>query len=268
MNILEEIAAKRRIDISKRKEAIPPEEMEAMAEEIALQELKRKGEYDFPFKRSISKEGINLICEVKKASPSKGIIAKEFPFLDIAREYEAAGAAAISVLTEPEYFLGRDEYLREIVREVRVPVIRKDFTIDEYQIYEAKVLGASAVLLICTLLEEARLKKFLDITHRLGMSALVETHDEAEVKRAIDSGAQIIGVNNRDLKTFKVDINNSVRLRSLVPKEITFVSESGISTPEDIRVLRENGTNAVLIGEFLMKSQDKGKLLSELAGVR
>ena len=266
MNILEEISSKRIEDVNKRKKIIPLENIKEQAEKIAQAEYKKTGKYLFPFKAAISKPGINFICEVKKASPSKGIIAENFPYADIAKEYEAAGAAAISVLTEPHYFQGNDSYLKEITDTVSIPAIRKDFIVDEYQIYEAKILGASAILLICSLLNDDRLKHYLDIAHSLGLSALVETHDEEEVNRTIKIGATIIGVNNRDLKTFTVDINNSVRLRKMVPKDIVFVSESGIKTSEDIEVLRKNGTNAVLIGETLMKCKDKKSMLLELAG--
>lgn len=262
MNILEEIAEKRKIDIARRKEQCPTEEMKRQALRLA----DRMEDFQFPFKQALSGEGIHFICEVKKASPSKGIIAEEFPYLDIAREYEQAGASAISVLTEPEYFLGKDEYLREIAAQASIPVLRKDFTVDAYQIYEAKVLGASAVLFICALLNDKQLREFLEIAHSMGLSVLVEAHDEEEVKRALVAGAEIIGVNNRDLKTFAVDIQNSVRLRKLVPENVVFVSESGIRTADDIRALRENGTNAVLIGETLMRSTDKARVLSELAG--
>ncbi len=265
MNILEEIAEKRKADIELRKQKASFENVKAKALEMAEQEAKANGNFLFPFKESISKEGINFICEVKKASPSKGIIAGDFPYVEIAKDYENAGAAAVSVLTEPEYFLGRDEYLKEIAENISIPILRKDFTVDAYQIYEAKFIGASAILLIVALLDDDKLRSFLEIAHSIGLSALVEAHDEAEIKRAMAAGAGIIGVNNRDLKTFIVDINNSVRLRKLVPKEIVFVSESGITTADDIEVLRKNGTNAVLIGECLMRSEDKKQMLKELS---
>lgn len=265
MNILEEIAQKRKLDIAGRKEKIALEEIKRSAFQIAEKELSKTGEFLFPFEKNLKKEGISFICEVKKASPSKGLIAEDFPYLQIAKDYEAAGAAAISVLTEPEYFLGSDVYLKEIAAAVQIPVLRKDFTVDEYQIYEAKTLGASAVLLICSLLEDETLQHFLNVAHSLGLSVLVEAHDEDEVKRALAAGAKIIGVNNRDLKTFQVDICNSVRLRQMVPSDIAFVSESGIKTAEDISVLRRNGTNAVLIGETLMRSENKRKMLAELS---
>jgi len=206
------------------------------------------------------------ICEVKKASPSKGVIAEDFPYLDIATEYEKAGADAISVLTEPEYFKGDNRYLEEISKSVHIPVLRKDFTVDEYQLYEAKVIGADAVLLICTLLDTDMIKRYIKICDELGLSALVEAHTEEEVKSALDAGARIIGVNNRNLQTFEVDLGNSIRLRNLVPQEITFVAESGIRNAEDIQALRNAGVNAVLIGETLMRSPDKREMLNQLRG--
>lgn len=266
MNILEEIAAKKRLDVEHRKRTIALEVIKQQAGELAQKELAKEGKFAFPFKQALAKEGMSFICEVKKASPSKGLIAADFPYLEIAKEYEAAGASAISVLTEQSYFLGKDAYLQEIVANVKLPVLRKDFTIDAYQIYEAKVLGASAVLLICALLKDEKLKKFLEIAHEVGLDALVEAHDEEEVQRALAAGAEIIGVNNRDLKTFTVDINNSARLRRLVPKEVLFVSESGIQTGEDVKKLCDMGVNAVLIGETLMRSPDKAGMLKELAG--
>ncbi len=211
---------------------------------------------------------ISFICEVKKASPSKGIIAKEFPYLDIALEYEAAGASAISVLTEPEFFQGDNHYLSEISSKVTIPVLRKDFTIDEYQIYEAKVIGADAVLLICSLLDTQTLKQYIKLCDELGLSALVEAHTEEEVYSAILAGARVIGVNNRNLQTFEVDLNNSVTLRRLVPENIIFVAESGIQTPDDIKKLNAAGVNAVLIGETFMRSPNKKEQLDKLrAGI-
>ena len=214
----------------------------------------------------MAKEKLSFICEVKKASPSKGVIAEDFPYLSIAKDYEAAGASAISCLTEPYYFQGSDQYLKEITDTVSIPVLRKDFTVDAYQIYEAKLLGASAVLLICAILTEEQLKEYGAIAESLGLSALVEAHDEEEVQMALRSGAKIIGVNNRDLRNFTVDIHNSVRLRKLVPEEILFISESGIKTAADIAVLKENGTNGVLIGETLMRSSHKKEELETLNG--
>lgn len=215
---------------------------------------------------SNTQKKISFICEVKKASPSKGIIAEDFPYLEIAKDYENAGAAAISVLTEPEYFKGSNQYLKEISEAVHIPVLRKDFTVDEYMIYEAKAIGADAVLLICSILDTQTIKKYLKLCNELGLSALVEAHTEDEVISAIDAGARVIGVNNRNLQTFEVDLGNSVRLRQAVPKDIIFVAESGIKTAEDMTVLKEAGVNAVLIGETLMRSPNKKEQLDYLRG--
>jgi indole-3-glycerol phosphate synthase len=208
----------------------------------------------FPFFTALSGDEISFICEVKKASPSRGVIAENFPYLEIAKEYEAAGAAAVSVLTEPDFFKGCNEYLSEIAAAVGIPVLRKDFIIDEYQIYEAKCIGAHAVLLICALLDAKTLRRFLELAHSLGLDTLVEAHDEDELRMALDSGADIIGVNNRDLKTFKVDIETSIRLRPLVPPDKIYVAESGIKSVADIKRLREANVNAVLIGEAMMRA--------------
>lgn len=257
--ILEEIAARTVQRVAEEKAAVPLSEMKKRAEAL-------NANTEFPFRKALSGDEISFICEVKRASPSKGLIAPDFPYLDIARDYERAGASAISCLTEPFWFKGRDEYLAEISNAVKIPVLRKDFTVDEYMIYQAKTLGASAVLLICAILSKEQLSEYLGIAHSLGLSALVEAHDEDEVRTALSVGAGIIGVNNRDLRTFTVDINNSARLRKLVPPEVLFVSESGIKTAADIEALRSNGTNAVLIGETLMRSPDKKAALDELRG--
>jgi Indole-3-glycerol phosphate synthase len=221
---------------------------------------------DFPFEKALLRKDINFICEVKRASPSKGLIAPDFPYIQIAQDYEHAGAAAISVLTEPDYFLGSDDYLFQIQKAVSIPVLRKDFTVDAYQIYEAKIFGASAVLLICALLDTQTLRDYRSLCDELGLSALVEAHDEREIESALDAGARIIGVNNRNLKDFSVDINNSAALRKLVPENILFVAESGIQTSSDIDVLRKANVNGVLIGETLMRSSHKEKMLKELRG--
>ena len=221
----------------------------------------------FAFEKALRKDGISFICECKKASPSKGLIAPEFPYLQITEEYEAAGADCISVLTEPKWFLGSDKYLKEIADAVSIPCLRKDFTVDEYMIYEAKVLGASAVLLICSILGESEIREYLQICDEFGLSALVETHDEREVQMALDAGARMIGVNNRNLKDFSVNTDNSRRLRELIPSEVLFVSESGVQTAEDVAALRAIGADAVLIGETLMRAADKKAKLAELRGV-
>ena len=222
---------------------------------------------DFQFEKALKKKDISFICECKKASPSKGIIAEDFDYLSIAKAYEEAGADCISVLTEPKWFLGSDEYLRDIANTVKIPCIRKDFTVDEYMIYEAKVLGAQAVLLICSILTEEQIKEYIGICDSLGISALVEAHDETEVAMALQAGARIIGVNNRNLKDFSVDTDNSKRLRSLIPESVIFVSESGIKDSSDIELLREANVDAVLIGETLMRAEDKTKKLEELRGM-
>ena len=221
---------------------------------------------DHPFEKALKAKDISFICEVKRASPSKGIIAEEFHYLDIAREYEGAGAAAISVLTEPYYFKGDDRYLREIADTVSIPLLRKDFTVDSYMIYEARVLGASAVLLICAILDKDTLAEYINIAHSLGLSALVEAHTEAEVDMALAVGARIVGVNNRNLNTFEVDITLSERLRRMAPRDIIFVSESGVRTADDVAMLRYIGVDAVLVGETLMRSTDKKASLTELRG--
>lgn len=258
--ILEKIANKTRERISLEKGKRTLNQLKAEIE-------KMPANTEFLFEEALKKKDISFICEVKKSSPSKGIIAKEFSYIEIAKDYEKAGASAISVLTEPFYFGGSNEYIREIKKHVTIPILRKDFVVDEYMIYEAKEIGADAVLLICTLLDDKRLKNYLEISHRLGLSCLVEAHDEEEVRRAIRSGARILGVNNRDLKDFRVDVNNSIKLRKLVPENIIFISESGIKTPEDIDALRKSGVNGVLIGETLMKSKNKMEEIHKLKGI-
>ena len=258
MNILDILAqtARERVEASKRR--ISADEIKSRAFALPTG--------DFEFENALKKDDISFICECKKASPSKGLVSPDFPYLQIASEYEAAGANCISVLTEPSKFLGSDEYLREITAKVNIPCIRKDFTVDEYMIYEAKLLGAKAVLLICSILPQNLIKDYIKICDSLGISALVEAHDESEINSAINAGARIIGVNNRNLKDFTVDTDNSRRMRELVPSDIIFVSESGVKSAEDIRLLRESGTDAVLIGETLMRAADKKQKLRELRG--
>lgn len=243
------------------------ERIEFQKRQISFKEMKHKAQHAksrSSFLKTLNEQKMSCICEVKKASPSKGLIARDFPYLKIAKEYEEAGASAISVLTEPKYFLGNDKFLAEISEEVRVPVLRKDFTIDEYMIYQAKVLGASAVLLIVSLLDEAELKSYRQLSESLGMDALVETHSKAEIDVALKSGAKIIGVNNRNLKNFDVDQAKSTVLRKFVPAEVIFVSESGIKTSADVKKLKDYNVDAVLIGETMMKSRDKKAALKEL----
>lgn len=257
--ILETIAKSTRMRVEKKKQILSLEEIKQLA-------LNQEKNEDFPFEKALRKKGMSFICEVKKASPSKGIIARKFPYLDIAKEYEQAGADAISCLTEPEYFLGADTYLKEIAKAVSIPVLRKDFTVDAYQIYEAKMLGADAILLICALLTKEELTEFLNIAKSLELSALVEAHDADEISMALQAGARIIGVNNRNLKDFTVDLKNSINLRKLVSKEVLFVAESGIRTREDVKKLEKEEVDAVLIGETLMKSEKKETMLKALRG--
>ena len=257
--ILDKIIEATKIRVAQEKQMESPETVKAAA--LAL-----PSDTGFPFEAALRQQDFNFICEVKKASPSKGIIAEHFPYLDIAKEYEMAGAAAISVLTEPDFFKGDKKYLQEIASTVKIPVLRKDFIIDEYQIYQAKVWGASAILLICACLDVPMLTKFRELADSLGLASLVEAHDEKEVQMAIDCGARIIGVNNRNLKDFTVDVQNSVRLRNLVQDDVIFVSESGLETPEDIQVLRDNNIGVALMGETFMRSPNKVEKLAYLYG--
>ena len=258
MTILDELAAYAKERTAANKAKISLADIRRMAEEMP------KGE--FLFENNLRKSGISFICECKKASPSKGLIAPDFPYLQIAKDYEAAGADCISVLTEPKWFMGSDEYLREIASSVKTPCLRKDFTVDEYMIYEAKTLGASAVLLIVSILSDEQLSEYLELSNSLGLTAIVETHDEDEVGKAIDAKARVIGVNNRNLKDFTVNTDNSKNLRKLIPSDVLFVAESGIKTHEDVRALREIGADAVLVGETLMRAEDKKAMLNILRG--
>jgi len=260
MDILQQLADHARERVRLKKEKIPLSMLKERAEQM------EKG--TFPLEKALSEEGMSFICECKKASPSKGIIAEDFPYLQIAREYEEAGASAISCLTEPKWFLGSDSYLEEIAKKVRIPVLRKDFTVDPYMIYEAKTLGASAVLLIVAILSEEELRSYLQISDELGLSAVVEAHDRKEIETALNAGARIIGVNNRDLHDFSVDIHNSIALRQYIPEDILMIAESGIRTREDIIELEKGKINGVLIGESLMRSPDKKTMLATLRGVR
>ena len=259
MTILDQLANHARERVAEAKKKISPFDIKRQALSLP------KG--NFTFENALKKPGISFICECKKASPSKGLIAPDFPYLQIAKEYETAGADCVSVLTEPKWFLGNDEYLKEIASAVSIPCLRKDFTVEEYMIYEAKALGASAVLLICSILAEEEIREYLYLCDELGLSALVEVHDEAEVCMAVKAGARVIGVNNRNLKDFSVDTDNSRKLRELIPRDVLFVSESGVSSSEDVEKLRKIGADAVLIGETLMRATDKKAKLAELRGV-
>lgn len=259
MTILDELAAYAKERVAAAKSRIPEADIRRQASELLPG--------SFAFENALKKPDISFICECKKASPSKGLITPDFPYLSIAKEYERAGADCISVLTEPKWFLGSDRYLEEIAKEVRIPCLRKDFTVDEYMIYETKLLGASAVLLICSILSREQLKEYREICDEFGLSALVEAHEEKEVDMALEAGARIIGVNNRNLKDFTVDTENSRRLREQIPKDILFVSESGVKSAADIVTLREIGADAVLIGETLMRAADKKAMLDTLRGI-
>lgn len=252
--ILDELAAHAAERVRRAKEQIPAEELRAAA--LALPEG------DFRLERALAREGLSFLCEVKKASPSKGIISPDFPYREIAREYQAAGADALSCLTEPKWFLGSDDIFREIRTEISLPMLRKDFTVDEYQIYEAKLLGADAVLLICALLDTETITRYLGICEKLGLSALAEAHDETEVRSAVAAGARMIGVNNRNLKDFTVDFSNAARLRDLMPPGVVFVAESGVRSPEDVAAIRRIGADAALIGEALMRAEDRAAALT------
>ncbi len=260
MTILEQLADYARVRVEREKQKLPPEKLKEQA--LALPAG------DFAFERALKKPGLSFICECKKASPSKGIISPDFPYLETAREYESAGADCISVLTEPKWFLGDDRYLREIAAAVTLPCLRKDFTVDEYMIYKAKTLGAAAVLLICSILTGAQLESYLQICDTLGLCALVEAHDEKEISLALSAGARIIGVNNRNLHDFSIDAENSVRLRALVPPQVLFVAESGVKSAADAARLKNAGADAVLVGEALMRAADKKAALAALRGAK
>ena len=257
MNILQEIAGRTKERVEAQKKILPIKK---------IMEMIYPADSCFPFEKALRSEDIAFICEVKKASPSKGIIAEKFPYLDIAREYEQAGAAAVSVLTEPEYFMGSDSCLSGIRAAITIPILRKDFTIDPFQIKQSASLGADAILLICAILTEQQLTAFIKEADKHSLSCLVEAHNEHEVDMALKSGARIVGANNRDLGTFTIDTNNSIKLKKLIPDDVIFVSESGVKNAGDIELLRQNGINAALIGETLMRSPDKKAKLAELRG--
>lgn len=259
MTILEQLADHARERTENAKKTYPLEKLREQA--LSLPQL------NFAFEKAIRKKELSFICECKKASPSREIIAHNFPYLQIAKEYEAAGADCISVLTEPKWFLGNKEYLHQIASTVSIPCLRKDFTVDEYMIYESRILGASAVLLICSILSERQIGEYIQICDAMGISALVEAHDEQEIAMAVHVGARLIGVNNRNLRDFTVDTENSFRFREMIPRDILFVSESGIRNAQDVEKLRQVGADAVLIGETLMRAENKAAKLTELRGV-
>ncbi|MDR2973105.1 MAG: indole-3-glycerol phosphate synthase TrpC, partial [Propionibacteriaceae bacterium] len=255
--ILDTLAAQARLRVSASRRVVDLDEMAqwARASDPPI---------DFPFERQLGSPQLSFICEAKKASPSKGLIAPDFDYLSIAHDYQTGGAAAISVLTEPTHFLGSDRCLAEIAASVDLPVLRKDFTVDDYQIFQARALGASAILLICAILTDDELRRFLDLADELGLSVLTETHDAAEIRRAVNAGARVIGVNNRSLHDFSVDSTTAERLRRLVPPDRLFVSESGVMSVDDAKAAAQMGADAVLVGEFLMRSRDRAGLLSQM----
>ena len=255
--MLDEIVFKTKERVMELKRKKPLEELK---KEVSVMDIS----HDFPFKKALKDSPIAVIAEVKRASPSKGMIAEDFDYLSIAKESEKSGASAVSVLTEPFFFKGSDDYLKEIAEGISLPVLRKDFIIDEYMIWQSKLLGASAVLLIASILSTVELKTYLDLAHELGLSAIVEAHDADEIRRAMIVGAEIVGVNNRNLNDFSVNIENSISLRRCVSGDVVFVSESGIKTAQDVRRLKENNVDAVLIGETLMKCNDRKAMISEL----
>lgn len=262
--ILDELAAYARHRVDVAQQVVPLERIKADAYDLARHEQEHKEELQIlRFSEALSGSCLSFICEIKRASPSKGLIAPDFPYVDIACEYEQAGAECISCLTEPKWFLGSDEIFTEIRAAQKRPMIRKDFTVDPYQIYEAKLMGAQAVLLICSLLTTQQLEEYLGICDDLHLDALVETHDEHEIASAVEAGARIIGVNNRNLKDFSVDFENAKRLRELIPPQALYVAESGVKSAQDVADVAALGADAVLIGEALMRAADKAALLAE-----
>ena len=257
MTILDTIAGYARERVQKDRERIAADRME----QLAMNAPEARGSL---FYEAIGKEGLSVICEVKKASPSKGIIDPEFDYRGIALEYAGAGADAISCLTEPKWFLGSDEIFETIRSLVKTPMLRKDFVIDEYQIYQARLLGADCVLLICALLDTGTIRRYLGICEDLGLAALIETHNESELCSALEAGARMIGVNNRNLKDFTVDLDNARRLRDQIPPDRLFVAESGIRTAEDAAAMRRAGADAVLVGEAFMRAPDKSAFLAAM----
>lgn len=259
MNILDQLADHARARVAADQAVLPLAQLQE-----AVSALGTGGAPGNAFFQALQRPGLSFLCEVKRASPSKGLIAPDFPYLDIAREYERAGADAVSCLTEPKWFLGSDQIFREIRQTISIPMLRKDFTVDAYQIWQAKAMGANAVLLICAILNTNTLARYLDLAHSLGMAALVEAHDGPEIEKAVSVGAKIIGVNNRNLKDFSVDFSNAARLRDKIPPDCLYVAESGVSKPEDAAALRAIGADAVLMGEVLMRSSDKAALLAAM----
>lgn len=269
MTILDEIAGYAKLRVNEDKKNCSLEDIRTQAMVVAAEDNAHADASGlYAFGQALKKPGLSIISEVKKASPSKGIIAECFPYKEIAASYEDAGADCVSCLTEPRWFLGSDEIFMDIRRTIKLPMIRKDFTIDEYQIYQARVMGANAVLLICALLDTDTIIRYLKICEELKIDALVETHDAAEIESAVKAGARIIGVNNRNLKDFSVNFENARALRSLIPDNCVYVAESGVTGPEDVDILRRIGADAVLVGEALMRADDKKAMIKAFKGTK
>jgi indole-3-glycerol phosphate synthase len=257
-SILDRIVAHKKQEIKKKKQKVNLETLKARVREV--EEVRS-------FKEALSRpDELTLIAEVKKASPSRGVLREDFNPVEIARIYEENGVAAISVLTEERYFLGSMEYLAEIRKAVKIPLLCKDFIFDEYQVYESRAGGADAFLLIAALLSRERIEAFLSLGRGLGMESLVEIHTEEELARVLETSAEIIGINNRDLKTFTVDFSTVLRLRKLIPPGKIVVSESGIQSAQEVELLRQAGINAILVGEVFLKERDIGRKVRELQG--
>ncbi len=266
MAILDEIAAYSALRVMNDKKTYSLEDLKKQCGEMLKRSASEPEAGLFRFGQALKKPGLSIISEIKKASPSKGIISEDFPYLFIAGEYEKAGADCISCLTEPNWFLGSDDIFAAVRAYTKLPMLRKDFVVDEYQIYQAKTLGADAVLLICALLDTETIRYYLGICRELQMDALVETHDADEIRSAVAAGAKIIGVNNRNLRDFSVDLKNAESLRALVPEDCIFVAESGVRGPEDAACLKAVGADAALIGEALMRAEDKRAMIRAFKG--
>ena len=245
MNILDEIVAKTKSKLEEKKQGLSLEELSS---KIDFENLKETN-----FKKSLQNKAEAIIAEIKKASPSAGIISDDFDPVSKSKEYESFGASALSILTEEDYFLGNIQYLKDVKATTSLPILRKDFIVDEYQIYESKLIGADCILLIASILNDEELKNFSEISERLKLDYIIEVHDEEELQRVQHFTNAIIGVNNRDLKTFDVDINNSVELKKTFEGENIFIAESGIKSKKDIEYLQQHNINVFLIGESLMK---------------
>jgi indole-3-glycerol phosphate synthase len=258
--ILDDIVAKKKIRVDKRKKEIPIKELEKQA--LAKVKVERELNYENPFKIALKKEGLSVIGEFKKASPSKGVIVENFDIKEILNYYNYLGVDVFSILTEEDFFLGCDEYLKEIRRISHTPILRKDFIIDFYQIYEAKLLGANGILLIASVLGET-LGQFYEEAKRFDLEPLVEVHNKEELNLALKYDCEIIGINNRNLKTFNVSLDTTKELIDSIPKDKVIIAESGIMSIRDLKMMKEFGADAVLIGELFMRNIDNFNFKSE-----